>query len=108
MHIRETLSPQEFEHAPGRKRLLSYSPSVTISRCITARPAASRSRAGWRTGFTTDDDPAEDAAIMANCPDPHTRRKWVQRILDHDGSNGHDGGIEAWLQLGEAVGARET
>jgi Pyrroloquinoline quinone (Coenzyme PQQ) biosynthesis protein C len=48
--------------------------------------------------------PLKDAAIMANCPDPATRRKWVQRILDHDGSNGQEGGIEAWLQLGEAVG----
>ncbi|MCV4638898.1 pyrroloquinoline quinone biosynthesis protein C, partial [Escherichia coli] len=25
-------------------------------------------------------------------------------ILDHDGSHGEDGGIEAWLRLGEAVG----
>jgi len=28
----------------------------------------------------------------------------VQRILDHDGYDGAVGGIEAWLQLGEAVG----
>jgi pyrroloquinoline-quinone synthase len=41
---------------------------------------------------------------MANCPDPLTRRKWVQRILDHDGYDGSEGGIEAWLRLGEAVG----
>ncbi len=48
--------------------------------------------------------PLKDAAIMANCPDPATRRKWVQRILDHDGQHGDHGGIEAWLRLGEAVG----
>ncbi|WP_414148100.1 pyrroloquinoline-quinone synthase PqqC [Erwinia sp. BNK-24-b] len=48
--------------------------------------------------------PLKDAAIMANCPDPQTRRKWVQRILDHDGHEGSEGGIEAWLRLGEAVG----
>lgn len=41
---------------------------------------------------------------MANCPDPATRRKWVQRILDHDGQGDGEGGIEAWLRLGEAVG----
>jgi pyrroloquinoline-quinone synthase len=41
---------------------------------------------------------------MANCPQPETRRKWVQRILDHDGYGGNEGGIEAWLRLGEAVG----
>ncbi|MNG73722.1 pyrroloquinoline-quinone synthase PqqC [Serratia plymuthica] len=48
--------------------------------------------------------PIKDAAIMANCPHPQTRRKWVQRILDHDGYDGSEGGIEAWLRLGEAVG----
>lgn len=48
--------------------------------------------------------PLKDAAIMANCPDPATRRKWVQRILDHDGQGDGEGGIEAWLRLGEAVG----
>lgn len=48
--------------------------------------------------------PLKDAAIMANCTDADTRRKWVQRILDHDGFEGSEGGIEAWLQLGEAVG----
>ncbi len=48
--------------------------------------------------------PQKDAAILANCPDQETRRKWVQRILDHDGAPGESGGIEAWIQLGLAVG----
>ncbi len=48
--------------------------------------------------------PIKDAAIMSNCPDRDARRQWVQRIIDHDGEAGDDGGIEAWLQLGEAVG----
>ncbi|HBR97141.1 MAG TPA: pyrroloquinoline quinone biosynthesis protein C [Gammaproteobacteria bacterium] len=48
--------------------------------------------------------PLKDAAILANCPDPDVRRKWVQRILDHDGFDGSEGGIEAWLRLGEATG----
>ncbi|WP_372831660.1 pyrroloquinoline-quinone synthase PqqC [Pontibacterium sp.] len=48
--------------------------------------------------------PMKDAAIMANCPDRDTRRQWVQRILDHDGYEDAEGGIEAWLRLGEAVG----
>ena len=48
--------------------------------------------------------PIKDAAVMANCQDRDTRRLWIQRILDHDGIEGDDGGIEAWLQLGEAVG----
>lgn len=48
--------------------------------------------------------PMKDAAILANCPDRDFRRLWVQRLLDHDGSANEEGGIEAWLRLGEAVG----
>ena len=48
--------------------------------------------------------PNKDAAIMSNCTDRDVRREWVQRILDHDGVDGEDGGIEAWLRLAEAVG----
>jgi len=48
--------------------------------------------------------PRKDAAILANCPDRAIRREWIQRILDHDGRTGDEGGIEAWLRLGEAVG----
>jgi pyrroloquinoline-quinone synthase len=52
--------------------------------------------------------PVKDAAILANCDDREIRREWIQRILDHDGCNiggVHDeGGIEAWIHLGQAVG----
>jgi pyrroloquinoline-quinone synthase len=52
--------------------------------------------------------PVKDAAILANCPDREVRRGWIQRILDHDGfqiGDIHDeGGIEAWIRLGIAVG----
>ncbi len=53
--------------------------------------------------------PCKDAALLANCPDREVRRQWIRRILDHDGGPeaGHvsDGGIEAWLNLGEACGS---
>ena len=48
--------------------------------------------------------PIKDAAILANMPEREHRRRWIQRILDHDGAQGSEGGIEAWLRLGEAVG----
>ncbi len=48
--------------------------------------------------------PQKDGAIISNCPDRETRRKWVQRILDHDGCEDNAGGIEAWTRLGIAVG----
>ena len=48
--------------------------------------------------------PLKDAAILANCEERAVRRKWVQRILDHDGFGDDPGGIESWLRLAEAVG----
>ncbi len=48
--------------------------------------------------------PVKDAAILANCDERAVRRKWVQRILDHDGHGEDPGGIESWLRLAEAVG----
>lgn len=50
--------------------------------------------------------PRKDAALLANCPDRTTRRLWIQRILDHDGTASEEGGIEAWVRLGEACGLR--
>jgi pyrroloquinoline-quinone synthase len=73
--------------------------------------------------------PIKDAAILANCQTREVRRAWIHRILDHDGissgvvesavlrgeseapralgtahTTANEGGIEAWLQLGEACG----
>lgn len=50
--------------------------------------------------------PLKDAALLSNCPDRDVRRKWIQRILDHDGSDGSEGGIELWIQLGMACGLK--
>ena len=48
--------------------------------------------------------PVKDAAILSNMPDRDHRRQWITRILDHDGTQGDEGGIEAWLRLATAVG----
>ena len=52
--------------------------------------------------------PQKDAAVLANCDDRAERRRWIERILDHDGrgdfSGAHAGGIEAWCRLGIAAG----
>lgn len=48
--------------------------------------------------------PQKDAAILSNCDDRETRRRWVLRVLDHDGWQDNPGGIEAWCRLGEACG----
>jgi pyrroloquinoline-quinone synthase len=71
---------------------------------------------GWVANrfYYQENIPRKDAAIIANCPDREVRRRWVQRILDHDGADhdgpdhdgvgGSEGGIEAWLRLAEAAG----
>jgi pyrroloquinoline-quinone synthase len=70
--------------------------------------------------------PIKDAAILSNCPVREVRRIWIHRIQDHDGTAigkeglqyaqagevslagkpplSDEGGIEAWLRLGEASG----
>jgi pyrroloquinoline-quinone synthase len=52
--------------------------------------------------------PVKDALILANCPEREVRQQWIQRIIDHDGRPGEEGGIEAWLRLGEAMGVART
>ena len=61
---------------------------------------------GWVANrfYYQENIPRKDAAIIANCPDRDVRRRWVLRILDHDGATGGEGGIEAWLRLAEAAG----
>ena len=48
--------------------------------------------------------PQKDAAVIANCPYADVRRRWVTRILYHDGPDEGSGGMARWLALGEAVG----
>ena len=48
--------------------------------------------------------PIKDAAILSNCPERDVRRAWLHRIVDHDGREGIEGGIEAWLRLAEGCG----
>ena len=48
--------------------------------------------------------PRKDAAILANCPLPEVRRRWIGRVVYQDGASEGEGGLEAWLRLAEAVG----
>jgi pyrroloquinoline-quinone synthase len=61
---------------------------------------------GWVANrfYYQENIPRKDAAILASCPLPEVRRRWIRRILDHDGAAEGEGGIEAWLRLGEAAG----
>ncbi|MBC7173170.1 MAG: pyrroloquinoline-quinone synthase PqqC, partial [Polyangiaceae bacterium] len=48
--------------------------------------------------------PLKDALILAKAEDTSFRRRWIRRIHEQDGSASGEGGLEAWLKLGEAVG----
>ena len=43
--------------------------------------------------------PMKDATIVARMDDPALRRAWRERIVDHDGEQAGEGGIERWLAL---------
>jgi pyrroloquinoline-quinone synthase len=52
--------------------------------------------------------PVKDALLLAKLPREY-RRVWIGRIHTHDGQSEGEGGLEAWLALGEAAGlAREA
>ena len=48
--------------------------------------------------------PRKDAALMSRAHNRALRREWVHRMLDHDGSDGEEGGIKRWLVLTDALG----
>jgi pyrroloquinoline-quinone synthase len=48
--------------------------------------------------------PVKDALILAKLPSAEYRRVWIERIVDHDGSESRVGGTEKWLALAKAVG----
>jgi pyrroloquinoline-quinone synthase len=48
--------------------------------------------------------PIKDAVIVSKSEDPAFRRAWSQRIADHDGRPGEEGGLMLWWRLGDAVG----
>jgi pyrroloquinoline-quinone synthase len=47
--------------------------------------------------------PVKDALILSKLPTREDRRAWVLRLVDHDGRQGDEGGLESWLRLGDAV-----
>lgn len=52
--------------------------------------------------------PIKDALIVAKSEDAAFRRAWLRRIVDHDGAEPGQGGLELWLRLGEALGVERA
>jgi len=102
----EPWSPEEFLarlHAVGDARYHSRHPfhlrmqRGELDRAELARWVANRF-------YYQQAIPLKDAAILANCPEPEVRRRWIRRIVDHDGAAPGEGGLEAWLRLAGAIG----
>src|SRR6202790_5017081 len=47
--------------------------------------------------------PIKDAIVLSRSDDPQFRRAWRKRVLDHDGEDTPEGGIERWIRLAEAT-----
>lgn len=47
--------------------------------------------------------PIKDALIVSKSEDPRFRRRWLHRIIDHDGTAEGEGGLALWRRLGRAV-----
>ena len=69
---------------------------------MNAGELSRRQLQGWIANrfYYQENIPRKDAAILSNCPDLEVRRRWIRRIVDHDGQQPGEGGIEAWLRLG--------
>ncbi|MFJ4292103.1 pyrroloquinoline-quinone synthase PqqC [Cupriavidus sp. NPDC089707] len=98
-------SPAEFE-ARLRAKESGYHIHHPFNRRMAAGQCSPQQIRAWVANrfYYQANIPLKDAAILSNCPDRDTRRQWVVRILDHDGTDIVPGGIEAWLRLGLAVG----
>ena len=59
---------------------------------------------GWIANrfYYQENIPVKDAYLLAKLP-ARFRREWLTRIVTHDGVTEGEGGIEAWLRLGEAA-----
>lgn len=99
------LSPAEFE-ARLRAKESGYHIHHPFNRRMAAGQCSPEQIRAWVANrfYYQANIPLKDAAILSNCPEHDTRREWVVRILDHDGTDTQPGGIEAWLRLGQATG----
>ena len=105
--LERPLSPAELEEAL-RAFSGSYYVEHPFHRMMYAGQLSQRQFQGWVTNRLAYQRvvPRKDAAILSNCPDAAVRREWIQRIVDHDGTEPGTGGIELWIRLGVALGAR--
>jgi len=103
--VTQALTPDEFEEVL-REHVKDYHHLHPFHRRMNTGQCSPEEIRGWVANrfYYQVNIPRKDAAILSTCPDREIRRRWVQRIIDHDGTTEGTGGIEAWLRLAEAVG----
>ena len=107
MHVTDAWNREEFEKKL-RERGTAYHIHHPFNVMLNTGKATKQQIRGWVANryYYQIAIPIKDAAVLSNCPDREMRRQWVQRILDHDGYGDDPGGIDAWVQLGLAVGLK--
>lgn len=102
---RPAWSPEEFEEQL-RYKVTHYHTEHPFHRAMIEGMLTKEQIQGWVANrfYYQQTIPRKDAAIIANCPLRDVRRKWLRRITDQDGLDGHDGGLEGWIKLGQACG----
>jgi pyrroloquinoline-quinone synthase len=102
--LTEALAPDEFEEAL-RAHVGQYHHQHPFHRRMNDGKSSPEEIRGWVANrfYYQANIPRKDGAILSSCPDREVRRRWVQRIIDHDGTTEGSGGIESWLRLAEAV-----
>ena len=86
-----------------RAHSLQYHDSHSFHRRMNEGSLSRRQIQGWVANrfYYQENIPRKDAAIIANCPDREVRRRWIRRILDHDGTAG-----SGWRHRGLAAAER--
>ncbi|ACD83289.1 pyrroloquinoline-quinone synthase PqqC [Candidatus Methylacidiphilum infernorum] len=100
------LLPSQFEEVLRQIGTTSYHDKHPFHLLMNEGKLSKEALQGWVANrfYYQEQIPIKDAAILSNCPDRELRRAWISRIHDHDGFGEDPGGIERWLNLGQAVG----
>jgi Pyrroloquinoline quinone (Coenzyme PQQ) biosynthesis protein C len=93
------LAPDDFEEAL-RAHAKHYHHQHPFHRRMNDGGSSREEIRGWVANrfYYQANIPRKDGAILSSCPDREIRRRWVQRIIDHDGTTEGSGGIESWLR----------
>jgi pyrroloquinoline-quinone synthase len=102
----ELLSPQEFERRLRQIGDERYHSKHPFHRLLHEGKLDQGQVQAWVLNrfYYQRSIPLKDAGLLSRAEDPAFRREWIRRIIDHDGVEGAEGGIDRWLKLSEGVG----